>query len=515
MDMLDESRLRNKALFSRVVTPDEAALLIQNHDRVGFSGFTPSGYPKKTSMALAQQIKNGRKVKISIWSGASVGPEIEESLASVHGVEQRVPYYSAGNKSMKEEINDGEIKYIDLHLSEFAQQVKAGFFGPVDVAVVEALAITKEGNLILGTGVGNTPTFVRMAKRVIVEVNKWIPLELEGIHDIYEPNLPPNRREFPVYHPGDRIGTTYVPCGLEKIAAIVESDIPDHVRPLGMPTLTTQKIADNLIDFLEMEQKKGRMPSPLLPMQSGVGKIANAVLMGMRKSRFQHLQLYSEILQDAVFDLIEEGKVDMASGCAFTPSPGVMEMYRKNPTLFNSHLVLRPLEISNNPGVIRRLGVISLNVPVEFDIYGQANSTHVMGRRMVNGIGGSGDYMRNGYLTIFTAESTTAHGNISRVIPMCSHVDHTEHDTMVFITEQGIADLRGLDPRERAREIITHCAHPDYRPLLMEYLLKAEQYGGHMPVDLEEAFSMHRRFEQTGSMKKEAGPYHDNTKKTA
>lgn len=500
--MLDESRLRNRALFSKIRSADEAALLIHNHDNVGFSGFTPSGYPKMTALALAKQIKNGRNVKIHIWTGASVGPEVEEALAEVHGVESRVPYYAASNKAMKEEINTGEIEYIDLHLSEFAQQVRAGFFGPVDVAVVEALGITKEGDLILGTGVGNTPTFVRMAKRIIVEVNTWIPLELEGVHDIYEPPLPPYRREFPIYHPGDRIGTTTVRCGIDRIDAIVESHIPDHVRELGVPDENTKKIADHLMNFLELEQAAGRLPDPLLPIQSGVGKIANAVLEGMTHSRFSHISLYSEILQDAVLDLIRLGKVDTASGCAFTPSSRVMDMYRKDPDFFNRHLVLRPLEVSNNPGVIRRLGVISLNVPVEFDIYGQANSTHVLGRNMVNGIGGSGDYMRNGYLTIFTGTSTSGKGgSISRVVPMCSHVDHTEHDTMVFITEQGVADLRNKGPRARAREIITHCAHPDYRDILFTYLREAEKYGGHMPVDLAKAFDMHLHLQEFGTMK--------------
>lgn len=499
--MLDERRIRNKALVSKIVSPDSAASLIQDHDNVGFSGFTPSGYPKKTSLALAEQIKTGRKCRINIWTGASVGPEVEEALASVDGVESRVPYYAASNKSMKEGINSGRIRYMDLHLSEFAQQVSEGFFGDVDVAVVEALGITEKGDLILGTGVGNTPTFVRKAKKIIVEVNTWIPLELEGIHDIYEVPVPPARREISIYRPGDRIGTTVVPCGTDRITAIVESDIPDHVRELGHPDETTKKIAGNLINFLELEQKKGRMPSPLLPLQSGVGKIANAVLEGLNDSAFRHISLYSEILQDAVFDLIKNGKVDMASGCAFTPSQGVMAMYRENPQLFNEHLVLRPLEISNNPGVIRRLGVISLNVPVEFDIYGQANSTHVMGRNMVNGIGGSGDYMRNGYLTVFTATSTTRKGNISRVVPMCSHVDHTEHDTMIFITENGVADLRNKDPRQRALEIINNCAHPDYRELLRYYFEKAEIHGGHMPVDLQHAFFMDLHLEKTGTMK--------------
>lgn len=500
--MLDESRLRNKALFSKIRSADEAALLIQDHDHVGFSGFTPSGYPKMTALALAKQIRNGRRVKISIWTGASVGPEVEESLAEVHGVESRVPYYACSNKAMRDEINSGEIEYIDLHLSEFAQQVRAGFFGPVDVAVVEALGITEDGDLILGTGVGNTPTFVRMAKKIIVEVNTWIPLELEGIHDIYEPPLPPHRREFPIYHPGDRIGTTTVKCGIERIDAIVESQIPDHVRDLGEPDENTSEIADHLMNFFELEQQARRLPDTMLPIQSGVGKIANAVLKGMARSQFNNLTLYSEILQDAVLDLIRLGKVDMASGCAFTPSPHVMDMYRQNPDLYNRHLVLRPLEISNNPGVIRRLGVISLNVPIEFDIYGQANSTHILGRRMVNGIGGSGDYMRNGYLTIFTGTSTSGKsGNVSRVVPLCSHVDHTEHDTMIFITEQGIADLRNKGPRERAREIIRHCAHPDYREILFDYLKESERYSGHMPVDLARAFEMHLHLQEFGTMK--------------
>lgn len=500
--MLDSTRLRNPALFAKVTSAEAAASLIRDGDHVGFSGFTPSGYPKKTALALAAQLRAGRKCRIAVWTGASVGPEIEESLAEAHGIYQRMPYYAASNAGMRAQINTGEIEYIDLHLSEFAQQIEDGFFGDVDVAVIEALAVTENGDIILGPGVGNAPTFIRHAKTIIVEVNTSIPLELEGIHDIFMPPKPPDRRAIPIYRAGDRIGTTYVPCGLDRITCIVESDIPDHVRDLRAPDAATQKIADHLMDFLETEQRAGRLPDPLLPLQSGVGAIANAVLLGLARSRFRHLQMYSEILQDAVFDLIRDGKIDMASGCAFTPSPHVWALYREDPALYNRHLVLRPLEISNNPGVIRRLGVISLNAPVEFDIYGQANSTHVLGRNMVNGIGGSGDYMRNGYLTIFTGPSTAGkHGEISRVVPMCSHVDHTEHDTMVFITEQGVADIRGLGPRQRARLIIDRCAHPDYRELLRDYVRAAERGSGHMPVDLRRAFSMHIRCMETGSMK--------------
>lgn len=444
--MLDATRLRTPCLFDKIVSADEAATLITDGMNVGVSGFTPSGYPKKTTLALAKAIKAGKKCRINIWSGASVGPEIEETLAEVGGISGRMPYYAASNKTLSRQINTGSVTYIDQHLSHFAQQIDYGFYGDVDVAIVEAAAINADGSIVLGSGVGNTPMLVKPAKKIIVEVNTSIPLTLEGMHDIYICSKPPERTEIPIYHVGDRIGSPYVSCGLDRITCIVESDIVDHVRNLSAPDDTSKKIAANLVDFLEHEQRHGRLPQQMLPLQSGVGSIANAVLMGLAESKFENLTMYSEILQDSVFKLIKCGKVTQVSGCAFTPSPTVWEMYKEDPELYRNRIVLRPLDISNNPEVIRRLGVISMNTPLEFDIYGQANSTHVMGNRMMNGIGGSGDYMRNGYLTIFSTPSTAKGGNISSVVPMVSHADHTEHDTMVFITEQGVADIRGLSP---------------------------------------------------------------------
>lgn len=444
--MLDATRLRTPCLFDKIVSADEAATLITDGMNVGVSGFTPSGYPKKTTLALAKAIKAGKKCRINIWSGASVGPEIEEALAEVGGISGRMPYYAASNKTLSRQINTGSVTYIDQHLSHFAQQIDYGFYGDVDVAIVEAAAINADGSIVLGSGVGNTPMLVKHAKKIIVEVNTSIPLTLEGMHDIYICSKPPERTEIPIYHVGDRIGSPYVSCGLDRITCIVESDIVDHVRNLSAPDEASKKIAANLVDFLEHEQRHGRLPQQMLPLQSGVGSIANAVLIGLAESKFDNLTMYSEILQDSVFKLIKCGKVTQASGCAFTPSPTVWEMYKEDPELYRNRIVLRPLDISNNPEVIRRLGVISMNTPLEFDIYGQANSTHVMGNRMMNGIGGSGDYMRNGYLTIFSTPSTAKGGNISSVVPMVSHADHTEHDTMVFITEQGVADIRGLSP---------------------------------------------------------------------
>ena len=480
--MLDATRLRTPCLFDKIVSADEAATLITDGMNVGVSGFTPSGYPKKTTLALAKAIKAGKKCRINIWSGASVGPEIEEALAEVGGISGRMPYYAASNKTLSRQINTGSVTYIDQHLSHFAQQIDYGFYGDVDVAIVEAAAINADGSIVLGSGVGNTPMLVKHAKKIIVEVNTSIPLTLEGMHDIYICSKPPERTEIPIYHVGNRIGSPYVSCGLDRITCIVESDIVDHVRNLSAPDEASKKIAANLVDFLEHEQRHGRLPQQMLPLQSGVGNIANAVLMGLAESKFDNLTMYSEILQDSVFKLIKCGKVTQASGCAFTPSPTVWEMYKEDPELYRNRIVLRPL---------------------------------VMGNRMMNGIGGSGDYMRNGYLTIFSTPSTAKGGNISSVVPMVSHADHTEHDTMVFITEQGVADIRGLSPLKRAKLIIEKCAHPDFREQLYDYLKMAQRKNGHEPVDLEHAFDMHIALEKTGTMKEKSKEenHYDYTRK--
>lgn len=162
---------------------------------------------------------------------------------------------------------------------------------------------------------------------------------------------------------------------------------------------------------------------------------------------------------------------------------------------------MRPQEISNNPELIRRLGVIAMNTALEVDIYGNVNSTHVAGSRMMNGIGGSGDFTRNAFLSIFFTESIAMDGNISTIVPFVSHVDHTEHDVMVIVTEQGYADLRGLSPKERAVEIISNCAHPKYKEALMDYFNRAkEQSPKHTPHILAEAFSWHVNFLNSGKM---------------
>ena len=493
-------RLRCEKLKSKIMSAKEAAMLIENNMVVGTSGFTPAGYPKAVPTELAKRAKNGEEIGITLITGASVGPELDGELASSKVIKRRYPYQTNGN--LRNAINNDEVNYADMHLSHTPQWVKYGFFGKMDLAIVEAVSITEEGYIVPSTSIGNSNVFVEVADKIIVEINTSQPENLEGIHDVYDVDTPPNRKAIPLTDPTQRIGTPYIKCDLDKVAAIVFTDIKDKTRSVAPVDEISAKMASNLIGFLEKEVEAGRLTNSLLPLQSGVGSVANAVLAGLEKSDFEDLVVYSEVIQDSVIDLIDAGKVRFASGTSLTISPDRLDdVYKKFPE-YKDKLILRPQEISNSPEIARRLGVIAINTAIEVDIYGNVNSTNIMGSRIMNGIGGSGDFARNGYLTIFTTESIAKNGDISSIVPMVSHHDHTEHDVMIIVTEQGVADLRGLSPKERAIAIIENCAHPDYKEALLDYYNRAKEGKyKHTPHILSEALSWHDRFLKTGSMK--------------
>ena len=498
---IQENRIRNKMLYHKIMTAQEASMLVKDGMAVGISGFTASGYPKSVPSALTERVRKGNEgLKISLYSGASTGPEIDEEWTEARIIQRRLPYQTAN--MLRNSINCGDVEYLDMHLSQCAQYVDNSMLHPLDIAIVEALAITEEGHIVPTLGIGNTPAFVRSANKVIVEVNISKPLAFEGMADIYSPGNPPDREPVPLTHPGQRIGTSHIPCGMDKIAAVVISEMQDKTREFSGTNEISRKISEHILSFLREEVKAGRLPPNLLPIQSGVGSVANAVLSGFINSEFKNLTCYTEVIQDSMLELLRSGKAIVASATAVSPSPGKLSEFEREIDFYKDKIIVRPQDISNNPEIIRRLGVISMNTALEVDIYGNVNSSHVMGSKIMNGIGGSGDFARNAFLSIFSTESIALKGAVSSIVPMVSHVDHTEHDVMVIVTEQGYADLRGLSPKERALKIINNCAHPEYRSMLMDYFVRAcGQSAKHTPHILEEALSWHTRFIKTGSMR--------------
>ena len=499
-------RIAHAGLAARRMDAGAAAERIRPGMTVGMSGFTGAGYPKAVPQALAARITDahgrGESFRLRVLTGASTAPELDGALARAGGIDFRLPYQS--DPELRDRINRGEIEYMDLHLGHVAQYAWFGFLGKIDLAIVEATAILPDGRLVPSTSVGNNKTWLDLADQVIVEVNHRQPLGLDGMHDIYYGTaLPPHRKPIPLLQPGDRFGEPYLRVDPAKVVAVVETNAPDRIGRFTPPDEVSRRIAGHLVEFFRHEIRVGRLSERLLPLQSGVGNIANAVLAGLREGGFHGLGAFTEVIQDGMLELIGDGTIAMASATSFSLSPEGVDEFVRNIGRYRERIVLRPQEMSNHGELIRRLGVIGINGLVEADLYGNVNSTHVAGSRIINGIGGSGDFARNGFMSCFVTPSTAKGGAISAIVPMVSHVDHTEHDVAVVVTEQGLADLRGLSPKQRARTIIAHCAHPDYRPLLQDYFDRAcrESHGRHTPHLLAEALSWHQRYLDTGSMR--------------
>lgn len=484
-----------------VLKKESVVSLIKDGDTIAFSGFTAAGAAKAVPAMLAAHAReeqaNGRQYRLRVLTGASSGDYIDNDMAEANAIAWRAPYQ--GGRALRKQINNQDVEYVDMHLSHMAQTVAAGFFGQVDVAVVEATEITRDGRVYLTASVGASPTWLACAKKVIIELNHNHSHRLRELTDIFIIPPPPRRSPINVHTPLTRIGWPYAQVDPKKVVGIVETDESDQVEAFSSEDKTSRKIADHVINFLLEEKQAGRIPADFFPLQAGVGNTANAVLAGLgRHPDIPPFYMYSEVFQDSMLDLMDEGKLLGASATSLTIVPEKLTQIGDNMDFYSRRIVLRPQEISNHPGIIRRLGVIAMNTALEMDIYGNVNSSHVMGTHIMNGVGGSGEFARNSHLSIFMTPSVAKGGKISTVVPMTPHVDNNEHSVQILVTEQGLADLRGLGPLERADKVINNCAHPSYRPYLKRYLETAP--CGHICHHLSDCFELHRNFVDHGSM---------------
>lgn len=483
----------------------DAAALIPTDAEIGLSGFTAAGAPKAVPRALAARAAQlqlaGTPMRLRLIAGASTGDSVDEALARCDAIAWRTPFQSS--KALRDRINNQKSSFVDMHLSHLPQMIEFGFFGTIDWAIVEATDVTPDGRVYLTTSSGVTPSLLRHADRVIIELNARPSPRLAEMHDVAILPRPPHRSPIPILDPLDRIGVPFCVTDPKKIVGVVRTDEPDGLAAFDEPDAASKAIAGHVAAFLADELAAGRLPPEFLPLQAGVGNLSNAVMAAIgRDDRIPAFTMFTEVLQDSQIDLLRSGRLRGASTCAIACSDPALQRLFSEMDFFAPRVVIRPQELSNNPGVVRRLGVIAINTVLEFDIYGHANSTHVCGTQLMNGIGGSGDFVRNAALSILMAPSTAKAGAISTVVPMVSHCDHTEHSVQVYVTEQGLADIRGLGPMQRARLIIDRCAHPAYRPYLHRYIESARM--GHIRHDLARAFDLHSALLQTGTMRSAA-----------
>ncbi len=447
---------------------------------------------------LEKEAKEGRHLQIQLWSGVAI-LQADRILGKLGIIRRRIGQQTL----LRGAINARQVEYLDTPLGFFYQSIRGEELGNLDLAFVEAVGITPEGHLIPSYRLHDMPNFVQAAKKVIVQLSTYYPLAFEGMHDVYLPSNPPHKKPIPVLRVQDRVGTPYISLDPEKVACIFISEEPEPIEMTDSLDEVSRKIAQHLVAFLEDEVGAGKLPPTLLPMEIGLGAIPAAVLNELGNSEFADLEFYSAVLNDGILDLMARGKVRAASGTGFFLSPRGEKNLLQNLAEYKKRVVLRPVEIADCPEVIMRLGVLALNGAIEVDIYGNVNSSHIMNGDIVSGVGGASEFALNAYLSVILMPSIARGGNISCIVPMTTHVDIPEHGVDVIVTEQGVADLRGLTPIERAEIMIPSCAHPLYRPILQDYFQRAVREGGaHEPHLLDEALSFHQRFLKTGTMKK-------------
>lgn len=483
------------------LTAQEAAERIPDGATVAFSGFSNAGTAKAIPRALAVRARTLHQsevpFKIRVLTGGACGGSVDELLAQSEAISWRAPYQSA--PTLRKQINQQKVEYLDMHLSGVGRTVLSGFFGKLDVAVIEATDVTPDGRVYLSSSIGVSPTFLRCAEHVLIELNSYHSRRLPEMHDIVIMDPPPRRQPTPIHDPLTRMGFPYAVVDPKKIIGIVETDEPDHIPSVSVPSAVNYKIAEHVVQFFLKEMETGHIPKEFLPLQAGVGKTANGVMEALGSHPdIPPFKMYTLAIHDWLVRLMEQGKLLGASSSSLSLTPAMLNRVYENMDYFVSRIVLRPQEISNDPGVVRRLGVIAMNSAIEVDIYGNVNSSHVFGTDMVNGIGGSGEFTRNSFLSVMMVPSIARGGRISNVVPMCPHIDSNEHSVQIIVTDQGLADLRGLGPMQRAKRIIENCAHPAYREYLFKYIEQSR--SGHIRHNLDTCYELHINLMEHGAM---------------
>lgn len=483
------------------MSADEAASHIPDGSMVALSGFSNAGTAKAIPRAIAKRARElhaaGKSYKIRLITGSSSGNDIDEQLAQAEALSWRAPFQSA--PTLRNQINRQQVQYIDMHLSHAPQTLLAGFFGKLDYAIIEATEVTRDGRIYLTSSIGTSAAYLKYADRVFIEINNYHSKRLPEMADIVVLPPPPRVDPIPIHDPLTKIGYPYAVVDPKKIMGIIETNEPDQINPFKPMDMRAKKIADNVVRFLFGEMISGRIPTEFLPLQSGVGNLANSVMAALGSNPYiPPFKMYTVTFHDSLIDLMEKGKLLGASACSLTLTPETLKHVCSNMDFFAPKIVLRPQEISDDAGVVRRLGIIAINPAIEADIYGNVNSSHLFGTDIMNGIGGSGEFTRNSYISIIMCPSTVMGGRISSIVPMCPHIDSNEHSVQVIVTEQGFADVRGLGPMQRAKRIIDNCAHPAYRDYLHAYVRNAG--SGHIRHDLRKAYELHRNFLEQGSM---------------
>lgn len=479
---------------------EDVESFFENNQTIYFSGFAGAGAPKVIPGIISNKIDRLKHTKnnfvLNLISSASTGITTDGVLAKQSAIKFRTPFQS--DPTLRTQINDGLVSYCDISLSKLTKEIDRKTIPEIDIAVIEVSKIDDNGKVTLSTSVGITPLIINIAKKIILEVNGIYSDSLSGLHDLTNISY---SSIVSLSQADERLGETNISIPSNKILGFIKTNEPDNISKYQNQN-NFAEIAQNIEYFIKNEISECKIDASNIVLQSGIGHLPNFVLRYLGEcTELAPFSMYSEVIQDSVIDLIKNGKVRFASGCALMITNSKMEEILQDRATFINKIILRSQDITNRSEIIRSLNIIAINSAVEVDLFGNVNSSHVNGTQIINGIGGSADFSNSALVSIFILPSVVKNNTISKIVPMVTHCDHTEHSVDVLVTEQGIADLRGLSPRQRAHRIISNCVHPDYKELLTEYI-SMQNGKSHTPHTLKYAFMMHETYKLHKDMRK-------------
>ncbi|KAK4705081.1 hypothetical protein P7C70_g1127, partial [Phenoliferia sp. Uapishka_3] len=417
-----QQRVRRPNLLNKLTTAEE---LPENDGKklISLLAQTASESSRVQPAALADHVENNNlqadpatKLQFNLFVGASTGPEVEDRWAKLDMIRFRAPHQVG--KEVAKGINSGridfagEIVYLltkDLAPLADLSFVKTStclcslrilhtdvclFFSYVfsaalttarskdyalnkkhgepkkhlDWAIVEATAITEDGKIVPGASVGATPEILQSAEKIIIEVNTKIPsFEGEAL-SLFKQKL--SLIEL-ITSPSQRIGETAIQIDLDRVVAVIEADRPDNTGGNAPETEDSKAIARHLIEFLQSEVTDGRLPKNLLPLQSGIGNVANSIIGGLADGPFEDVQVWTEVLQDTFIRFLDSGKLSFATATSIRFSPEGFDHFYKNWASYKDRLLLRSQQVANSPEIIRRLGVIAMMDGIDLETWCQ------------------------------------------------------------------------------------------------------------------------------------------------